>query len=254
MPRRPRNRVPGNAAALTDQPRGTASYYRDLTAAYGRAGTLVLDPDLPPWDQQRGETAKQYAYFLQYRDTPAHARSLVQLALIVDKDRNYLSVLNRSKLWGERVLAWDTEQRRKYELLLEKRREELITQHLRVSDAGFAVVLRKLAEMDPTSLSARDLGPFVAAMGDLARKALGMDTQQGPRITVQAQAVSAAQAKAVSAAEGQVEAREQMETILAQMETMVEGMSEEQRQEAMAAWAATAALPAGTVVEGEVVE
>jgi len=254
MPRRPANRVPSNAAALTDQPqetRGTKGYYRDLTEKYGRAGTLVLDPDLSPWEQQVGETDKQYAYFLQYRDTPPHARSLAQLALILDKDKGYLSVLNRSKLWGERVLAYDTEQRRKYELLLEKKREELIELHLRVGDGFMRALLLKVATMDPSELSARDLGPLMAAAGDLMRKALGMDDKQSTRISVQAQAVSAAASKAVSAAEGQVEARQQMEQVLAQMESMAAAMTEEQRQEAMSAWSMLA-LPG--VIEGEAVE
>lgn len=258
MPRKIAGRVPRTAVGALDTARGenaekTTSYYRNLTERYGRQTDLQLDPDLLPWEKQPGETAKQYAYFRAYLEMAPYLRSLVGLAGIVQKDRNYLSILGRTNHWGERVLAYDTDQRRRYELRLEQYREELIKSHMRVSEAGMSVVLAKLATMDAASLSPRDLGPFVAAMGDIARKALGMDTQQGPRISVQAQAVSAAKADADAKSAGQQEARAVMEDVLASMERLAESMTDDQRAEGLEAWRASV-LATSSTIDGEVVD
>lgn len=254
MPRRPRTRVPGNAAALTDEVIGnrdhkTRAYYTDLTKAHSRLQDLPMDPDREPWDIQPGETHRQYSYFQHYLDSPAHARSIQQTAAVIGKTKNYIWHLSSTHHWNDRVMAYDAEQRRRYELELEAERKKLIRQHLRVSEGLFTVVLRKIAGMDADQLTARDIGPVVTAAGDLARKALGMDDKQGPRISVQAQAVSAAAADAKATAAGsQVEARAMMDAILVNMETMAAAMTPEQRADALATWEAAG------IIESEAVE
>lgn len=246
MPRRPRSKAPADVSALTADPdepeRGTAAYYRNLTAKYPRLRKLQrLDPDIPPWEQQPGETQQQYAYFRLFLETPPHQRSARAVAAASDRDRGYIQQLSHNRLWVERVGAWDEEQRRLYQLELEKRRAEVVARHLRVSDAMLDVVLRRMADMNPREITARDLGQFVAAAGDLARKALGMDNQQPARVNVGVAAV--AQASADAEASIEQPARIMAENILDQMQVMAAAMTPEQVAEAQASWEAFA-LPA----------
>lgn len=75
---------------------------------------IDLDPNLDPWDQQPGETAKRFKAFEEYREL-GRGRTLYGTAKQLGKTKRYLRDLSIAGRWQERVDAWDARTKQIYD-------------------------------------------------------------------------------------------------------------------------------------------
>ncbi len=126
-----------------------------------------------PWDQQPGENDHQYQRFLQYRDMPPIRRSLRNLQVDLDAQRDvtpgshrYLANLSSAHDWPYRAAAWD---RHENDLLVEANRQDLIemrARHAQIACDAIGKVVERLTNIDASTMTVRDM----MLMFDLAVK------------------------------------------------------------------------------------
>lgn len=189
---------------------------------------LELDPSLPAWDQQPGESPRHYAYFRLYLETPPQRRSLQLVADLTGISHNRIGHISGPHKWVARVAAWDAEDRRRWHAELEAKRRELITQHLRVSQSLLAVVLKALEQPAEVAknISLRDVPVYATAGAEMARKALGMDAGQGSLTAVSVAATQAGETEEGRAAT--VEVRVMHAQILGELDELAGRLTPEE--------------------------
>ncbi|MEV3855489.1 hypothetical protein AB0J38_14315 [Streptomyces sp. NPDC050095] len=102
---------------------------------------ITLDPTLDPWEQQRPrESDDNYRRFEAYRDMKD--RKVRALAVEIGRSPAYLQKLATRMHWAERARAWDVEQRRKDEAVLDEARRA----HAKQMVAATGLALRTLVK------------------------------------------------------------------------------------------------------------
>lgn len=130
-----------------------------------------MDDDIRPWERQPGETAKQFAAFVQYRDLPPNERTVRrawEIATGRGRDETgprrqipgYVREWAGQHQWGARAEAWDRHLDRQAQAVLEQGRVAAVKRHLEVARTAQAMGLSALRDAQ-----ARDGGipPAVAA-------------------------------------------------------------------------------------------
>ncbi|MCX4550587.1 MULTISPECIES: hypothetical protein [unclassified Streptomyces] len=114
---------------------------------------ITLDPALPPWENQPGETSKKHGQFITYRDL-GRARTLPRAAELLQRHPVTIRKISAEFRWLERAEAHDRHLDRQYEATwLEERRRGAET------DAKIlGAAIGKLAQRLRT-LRAEDLSP-----------------------------------------------------------------------------------------------
>jgi hypothetical protein len=110
-------------------------------------------PDREPWARQPGETQKQYAAFVVYRDLGLGARSIpaTAKALGLSTRSGQVGGWSSRNSWRERVDAWDREIERKKQIALTDEVQEMARRHVAAAQNYIEVL------MEPARLLARHL-------------------------------------------------------------------------------------------------
>lgn len=137
--------------------------------------------DREVWEQQPGETTKQYQRFIRYRDM-GRMRSLRTLVKTLGElgDRiayGSIKVTSCHNRWTERAHAWDLHQDEIDSVQILEARRTMVRQHQQVASALMAKAVEALRTTNP-----RDLGPdqimrWIKLATDLQSRILGEPTQ-----------------------------------------------------------------------------
>lgn len=134
-------------------------------------GMVVLDKLAQPvWEIQPGETAKEYSYFITYRDLGLD-RSLPNTAQRTGKSLSMMNVVSRCRRWFERAEAWDRHlltldtmraQKKELEARAKRRDERIMAAHAAIGTAMTILTRARIGETDPDQ--ARGLTKEVAKL------------------------------------------------------------------------------------------
>jgi len=190
---------------------------------------LELDPLLDAWEQQKGESPRNYGLFTMYR-AAGRLRSVAQVAAMTDT-MIYASMtrIARQNRWAERAGLWDAEQDRLLAIRLQNDREDMAKRHAKAAKDLMDKALERLRTLDVNSISPHALVLMLDTAARIERAALGLETLKGgaaPQTTV----TVAATTKTDNAGkpEMRVEVGVQHERIMSTLDAMVERMSPEQ--------------------------
>ena len=142
---------------------------------------IVLDPGREPWDQQPGESVKQYQRMLRYRDL-GRMRSLTavnkMLTELGDK-LAYGTIRMQSYIyrWNERVQAWDRHLDDLDREHVVQARRDMIDRHQKVASALLTKALTALKTTKADDLDPSDIARFIKLATDIETRALGEPTQ-----------------------------------------------------------------------------
>jgi hypothetical protein len=147
-----------------------------------------------PWERQPGESAKAFAEFLRYRDTPAHERSL--RALGSRGGARPESVTGRHAAWSmqwnwvSRSLAWDSEQDRLLRIKVTAERARMAERQMRTAQVAQNKIVEWLLALDPKTLTPHEASRWYEVAVKVERMAVGEPdrvevTHQGQTIVVE---------------------------------------------------------------------
>ncbi|MFU8849402.1 hypothetical protein ACNAW0_00180 [Micromonospora sp. SL1-18] len=133
----------------------------------------MSEPEVLPWDRQRGEPERAYGYFALYRDL-GRTRTVAKVAEQVHKSRDYLHKLATRWKWVQRAQAWDREEDRLYAEGLAEQRRDMARRHARVASALQAKLVARLQTLDASKLTPGDVARWLEVSTRVERLALGL--------------------------------------------------------------------------------
>ncbi|MFU8873186.1 hypothetical protein [Micromonospora sp. SL4-19] len=133
----------------------------------------MSEPEVLPWDRQRGEPEKAYGYFTLYRNL-GRTRTVAKVAEQVHKSRDYLHKLATRWKWVQRAQAWDREEDRLYAEGLAEQRRDMARRHARVASALQAKLVARLQTLDASKLTPGDVARWLEVSTRVERLALGL--------------------------------------------------------------------------------
>lgn len=201
----------------------------DVLAGLSRR-ELELDPERDGWEQQKGETDRNYGLFSMYRDS-GRLRSVAQVAGMTDV-LSYPSIarIARYNKWAERATLWDVEQDRITAIKLQSDREDMAKRHSKAARTLMDKALERLKTLNVADISPHALILMIDTAAKIERAALGLETLNKGAVSTQATVTVAATTKTNAAgdAETRVEVGVQHDRIMKTLDAMVERMSPEQ--------------------------
>jgi len=218
MPRRPSRK------GSNDHTRSPA----ELEALGGRK-KLELAPGIDAWDQQPGETVRNYGLFQLYRDH-GRLRSVAQLAgmhpVITYAAMARVAAFNR---WTERAGLWDAEQDRITAIRLGEAREEMAKRHAKAAGILMQKALARLETLDIDSISPHALVLMLDTAAKIERAALGLETlNKGATAATTVTVAASTKTDDSGKPEMRVEVGVQHDRIMSTLDAMVKRMSPEQ--------------------------
>src|SRR5262245_40264409 len=108
-----------------------------------QAVAFSIDPNRAPWERQVGETQKQFAAFVAYRDLGLGTRSIPAAAKAVGLSPRSGQVARWSmrNQWPARARAWDVELERKKQVALVEEIQKMVRRHVAVSQSYIAALM-----------------------------------------------------------------------------------------------------------------
>jgi len=125
-----------------------------------------------PWERLVGEGAKRFAAFVRYRDMGPD-RSLAKVAQALGKSTTLIERWSAQDSWVQRVGTWDEEQDRIWRAQQQGHRREVGRRQLRIANAMQGQLVNRLADLDVSQLTPRDLGYWLEITTKVQRQALG---------------------------------------------------------------------------------
>jgi hypothetical protein len=187
---------------------------------------IELDPLLDAWEQQPGETARDYGLFCMYRDH-GRIRTIAQIAGMTPFALSTIARMSRMKLWVERAGRWDAEQDRLNAIRLQDAREDMARRHVKIAGKLMDKALERLNTLNPDKISPHALILMIDAAAKIERAALGLE-----KGTVAAQTSVTVAATAATDEAGmtsmRVEVGVQHDRIMRTLDDMVSRMTPEQ--------------------------
>jgi hypothetical protein len=125
-----------------------------------------------PWERQKGESAKAYEAFSEYRDMGAR-RSIAKVAEKLQKSNQLLGRWSRNHEWVKRAAAWDAEQDR---IARQNQIEEIKKMRKRHTDLASAMLVkaaRALQRIPEDEIKATDVSRMVETASKLERISRG---------------------------------------------------------------------------------
>ncbi|MFJ6014479.1 hypothetical protein [Streptomyces sp. NPDC092952] len=117
---------------------------------------IKLDPALPPWEQQPGETSKKYGQFVTYRDL-GRARTLPRAAELLQRHPVTIRKASAEFRWLERAEAYDRHLDRLYEATWLEERRKAAEADARILGAAIGKVAQRLPHLNAAEMSAGDV-------------------------------------------------------------------------------------------------
>jgi len=190
---------------------------------------LEFDPVIDAWQQQPGETPRNFGLFLMYRDM-GRIRTVAQLASLSPITFAATARVARYNRWVERAGLWDAEQDRLTSIRLQAAREEMAKTHAKAAQALMKKALARLETLDVDSISPHALVLMLDTAARIERAALGLETLNKGATTAQTSVTVAASTKtdATGKPEMRVEVGVRHDNIMKTLDAMVQRMSPEQ--------------------------
>lgn len=136
------------------------------------------EPEIAPWEQQPGESAKAFEAFAIYRDMGAE-RSLRKLTQQLHKNLTTIRDWSVKWNWQERVRAYDRDLYRQAHAQAVREVRSMTNRHIRIAMQLQAKALQALEQLDVTTLSPKMQLAFLAKATEIERmnrlSAAGMD-------------------------------------------------------------------------------
>ncbi len=140
-----------------------------------------------PWEQQHGETQRQFAGFCEYRDIHPLRRSLVKVAQKLGVSDTYVERLSSQFHWVSRSTEWDRQQDRTRRDRREAEIDEMNERHAALAEAVSAKVTEAVTTLDAKTLTPNQLVKLMEVSVKTERLARGESAEtaaEGPvRIT-----------------------------------------------------------------------
>jgi hypothetical protein len=188
---------------------------------------LELDPLLDAWQQQPGESPRDYGLFCMYRDH-GRIRTVAQIAGMSPLTFGTTARIARMKRWVERAQRWDAEQDRITAIRLQDAREEMAKRHAKAASTLMTKALARLETLDINKISPHALVLMLSAAAQIERAALGLDRNaiapQQTSVTVAA----STQTDGAGKPQVRVEVGVQHDRIMQTLDDMVSRMTPEQ--------------------------
>lgn len=188
---------------------------------------LTMDPDYDPWEQQPGESDRNFAAFAYYRDL-GRRRSVPQAAELIGLSPHYLYNLAKVNKWTARAKDWDTEQDRLYSLTVVDQRKDMMSRHVKASRALMDKALARLNQLDISRISPHALILMIDTAAKIERAALGLEDASTRMITATATTARTTDAAGNEVTEMRVDVGVMHENIMAGIGDLVARMSPEQ--------------------------
>lgn len=128
------------------------------------------------WDRQPGEGPTPYRQFVAYRDQGPQ-RTVKKVAEDLKRGPAYMAQVAWANRWVERALAWDVEQDKAVRARIVQQRADMVETHVAIARRMLQTVVGRLRDIDPSTLSARDLVYWVDVAVKVERLALGEPTE-----------------------------------------------------------------------------
>jgi hypothetical protein len=124
----------------------------------GKKKTLVLTE--PYWEKQYMETAKQFAAFVMYRDTPALEREMIEIARRLKKHHQVIYKWANMNKWRVRAGAYDLKIDRDLRAIAEKSKRERFEMQMELAQ-GLAMVGGAAVQQKLSAIKAREENPDI---------------------------------------------------------------------------------------------
>lgn len=190
---------------------------------------IELDPLIDAWEQQQGETPRNYGLFTFYRDF-GRIRTVAQIATMSPISFAATARVARYNRWVERAGLWDAEQDRIAGIRLQDAREEMARKHSAAARKLMDKALERLATLDADSISPHALVLMLDTAARIERAALGLETLNKGATSAQTSVTVAATTATDAAGKPavRVEIGVQHDKIMSTLDAMVQRMSPEQ--------------------------
>ncbi|MFD8774493.1 hypothetical protein [Streptomyces sp. NPDC059916] len=117
---------------------------------------ITLDPTLPPWEKQPGETVSRYGQFLTYRDL-GRARTLPRTAELLQRHPVTVRKSSAEFRWLERAEAYDRHLDKLYEATWLEERRKAAEADAKILGAAIGKVAQRLPSLNAQEMSAGDV-------------------------------------------------------------------------------------------------
>ena len=126
------------------------------------------------WDRQLGETGKQFAAFIAYRNLDTLNRSLAKVGDLLGLSGSYLERLSSKFDWVKRAEACDEEKDRADQIARRHQIEEMNRRHADISAAALQRVAERLETLDAASLRPNEIARLLEIASRSERMARGI--------------------------------------------------------------------------------
>lgn len=136
------------------------------------------EPEIAPWEQQPGESAKAFEAFAIYRDMGVE-RSVRKVTQRLNKSLTLIGKWSSAYNWPERARAYDRDLDRQAHAQAVREVRSMTNRHIRIAMQLQAKALQALEQLDVTTLSPKMQLAFLAKATEIERmnrlSAAGMD-------------------------------------------------------------------------------
>ena len=136
------------------------------------------EPEIAPWEQQPGESAKAFEAFAIYRDMGVE-RSVRKVTQRLNKSLTLIGKWSSAYNWPERARAYDRDLDRQAHAQAVRDVRSMTNRHIRIAMQLQAKALQALEQLDVTTLSPKMQLAFLAKATEIERmnrlSAAGMD-------------------------------------------------------------------------------
>lgn len=136
------------------------------------------EPDIAPWEQQPGESAKAFEAFAIYRDMGVE-RSVRKVTQRLNKSLTLIGKWSSRYNWPERALAYDRDLDRQAHAQAVRDVRSMTNRHIRIAMQLQAKALEALEQLNVATLSPKMQLAFLAKATEIERmnrlSAAGMD-------------------------------------------------------------------------------
>ena len=131
------------------------------------------------WEQQRGETQRQFAVFREYRDMHPLERSLARVGEKLGCSTSYLERLSSQFQWVSRSTEWDREQDRSRRTRLQGELDEMHARHAAIAETALSKLTDRLQNLDYKELKPSQLAGLLEVAVRVERLARGESAETG---------------------------------------------------------------------------
>lgn len=120
------------------------------------ATPITLDPALPPWEQQPGETPKRHGQFVTYRDL-GRSRTLPRTAELLQRHPVTVRKASAEFRWLERAEAYDRHLDKLYEATWLEERRKAAEADAKILGAAIGKIAQRLPQLNAQEMTVGDV-------------------------------------------------------------------------------------------------